>query len=174
LHIGWDAFVEAFGDHHIPEAVMDKKADEFRHLKMGGMSVQEYTNRFQELMRYVSDNTNTEKKKVYWFRKGLHKGIAYHLATHDCSTLCSIIDKALTLRGKSLSTWRSTGVRRSALTRQDAQVHPRGRGQVFHQATSHSRALLYPAAVAEQDQPRREWRIKQLEAEITTTSSRQS
>jgi hypothetical protein len=47
LHIGWDEFVEAFRNHHIPEVVMDRKADDFRHLKMGGMSVQEYTNRFQ-------------------------------------------------------------------------------------------------------------------------------
>jgi hypothetical protein len=39
LHIGWDDFVEAFRNHHILEAVMDGKADEFRHLKMGGMSV---------------------------------------------------------------------------------------------------------------------------------------
>jgi hypothetical protein len=51
LHIGWDEFVEAFRDHHIPEAVMDRKADMFRHHKMGGMSVQKYANRFQELMR---------------------------------------------------------------------------------------------------------------------------
>jgi hypothetical protein len=95
LHIGWDEFVEAFRNHHIPEAVMDKKADEFRHLKMGGMTVQEYANRFQELMRYVPDDTNTEKKKVYWFSKGLHKGMAHHLFAHDCPTLRSIIDKAL-------------------------------------------------------------------------------
>jgi hypothetical protein len=95
LHIGWDEFVEAFRDHHIPETMMDRKADEFRHLKMGGMSVQEYANRFQELMRYVLDDTNIEKKKVYWFRKGLHKGMAHYLAAHDCPMLRSIIDKAL-------------------------------------------------------------------------------
>jgi hypothetical protein len=29
LHIGWDEFVEAFRNHHIPEAMMDRKADEF-------------------------------------------------------------------------------------------------------------------------------------------------
>jgi hypothetical protein len=95
LHIGWDEFVKAFRNHHIPEAVMDRKDDEFRHLKMGGMSVQEYANCFQELMRYVPDDTNTEKKKIYWFRKGLHKGMAHHLSVHDCLTLRSIIDKAL-------------------------------------------------------------------------------
>jgi hypothetical protein len=82
-------------NHHIPETVMDRKADEFMHLKMGSMTVQEYANRFQELMRYVSDDTNTEKKKVYWFRKGLHKGTTHHLSAHDCPMLRSIIDKAL-------------------------------------------------------------------------------
>jgi hypothetical protein len=46
-------------------------------------------------MRYVLDDTNTEKKKVYWFRKGLHKGMAHHLAAHNCSMLRSIVDKAL-------------------------------------------------------------------------------
>jgi hypothetical protein len=46
-------------------------------------------------MWYVSDDTNTEKKKVYWFRKGLHRRMAHHLAAHDCPTLRSIIDKAL-------------------------------------------------------------------------------
>jgi hypothetical protein len=65
LHIGWDEFVAAFRNHHIPEAVMDRKADKFQHLKMRGMSMQEYANRFEELMRYVPDDTNIEKKKVY-------------------------------------------------------------------------------------------------------------
>jgi hypothetical protein len=39
LHIEWDEFVDAFRDQHVPEAVMDRKADEFWHLKMGGMTV---------------------------------------------------------------------------------------------------------------------------------------
>jgi hypothetical protein len=43
----------------------------------------------------VPDDTDTEKKKVYWFRKGLHKGMAHHLSAHDYPTLRSIIDKAL-------------------------------------------------------------------------------
>jgi hypothetical protein len=53
-------------------------------------------------MRYVPDDTNTKKKKVYWFRKGLHKGMAHHLAAHDCPTLRSIIDKALTVERSRL------------------------------------------------------------------------
>jgi hypothetical protein len=102
LHIGWDEFVEAFRDHHIPEVVIDRKADEFRHHKMGGKSVQEYANSFQELRRYVPDDTNTEKRKVNWFIKGLHKGMAHHLAAHNCLTLRSIIDKALIIERSRL------------------------------------------------------------------------
>jgi hypothetical protein len=81
---------------------MDRKANEFRHLKTGSMSVQEYANRYQELMRYVPDDTDTDKKKVYWFRKGLLKGMAHHLSAHDCPTLRSIIDKALIVERSSL------------------------------------------------------------------------
>jgi hypothetical protein len=173
LHIGWDKFVEAFRDHHIPEAVMDRKADEFWHLKMGGMSVQEYTNRFQELMRYVPDDTNTEKKKVYWFRKGLHKGMAHHLVVHDCPTLCSNIDKALITERPRLEYVEVHVTSRSVLTRQDAQVHPRDRGQATLRAVR-AEALPHPVTAAEQDQPRGKWRTKQLEAETATANSRQS
>ncbi|CAN6288518.1 unnamed protein product [Urochloa humidicola] len=44
--ITWDEFVEAFREHHIPEEIVDRKVEEFRNLKMGKMTVQEYTNRF--------------------------------------------------------------------------------------------------------------------------------
>jgi hypothetical protein len=53
-------------------------------------------------MRYVPDDTDIEKKKVYWFRQGLHKGIAHHLSAHDCPTLRSIIDKALIIERSML------------------------------------------------------------------------
>jgi hypothetical protein len=72
---------------------MDRKADKFRHLNMGGMTVQE-CQPLPGTDEVRPDDTNTEKK-VYWFRKGLHHGMAHHLAAHDYPTLRSIIDKAL-------------------------------------------------------------------------------
>ncbi|CAN6362592.1 unnamed protein product [Urochloa humidicola] len=93
--ITWDEFMEAFREHHIPEAIVDRKVEEFRNLKMGKMTVQEYTNRFQQLMRYAPDETNTEKKKIYYFRKGLHHGMKLHLEAHDVTTLHQLIGKAL-------------------------------------------------------------------------------
>jgi hypothetical protein len=67
---------------------MDRKANKFQHLKMGGMSVQEYANCFEELMRS--------------------------------------------------STWKSAEASQRAPTRQDAQVHPRVRGQATLRVTRHS------------------------------------
>ena len=62
---------------------------------MGTMKVQEYTNHFQELMRYALEDSDTEKKKMYWYRKGLHRVMAHHLSAHDCLTLHELIGKAL-------------------------------------------------------------------------------
>ena len=109
--------MEAFREFHIPEAVMDRKADEFRHLKMGQMSVQEYTNRFQELMRYATNDSNTEKKKMYWYHKGLHRGMAHHLAAHDCDTLHALVGKALVVEKSRLDYVEVRGEKRQCAER---------------------------------------------------------
>jgi hypothetical protein len=142
LHIGWDEFVEAFRNHHIPEAMMDRKADEFRHLKMGGMSVQEYANHFQELMRYMPDDTNTEKKKVYWFRKGLHKGMAHHLSAHDCPTLRCIIDKALIIERSRLKYMEVRGSK-SKCTDQVGRSGPPQRQRIGYSQVHQSQSRHY-------------------------------
>jgi hypothetical protein len=41
--ITWDEFVEEFCRYHIPEATLKRKADEFRELRQGNMTVEEYT-----------------------------------------------------------------------------------------------------------------------------------
>jgi hypothetical protein len=38
--------VEEFCRYHIPEATLKRKADEFRELRQGNMSVEEYTYQF--------------------------------------------------------------------------------------------------------------------------------
>ena len=41
--ITWNEFVKEFRRYHIPAATMKRKADEFRALQQGSMSVEEYT-----------------------------------------------------------------------------------------------------------------------------------
>src|SRR6185436_8290378 len=47
--ITWNEFVKEFRRYHIPSATMKRKADEFRALQQGSMSVEEYTHQFMEL-----------------------------------------------------------------------------------------------------------------------------
>ncbi|MCQ8063994.1 retrotransposon gag domain-containing protein, partial [Salmonella enterica] len=44
--ITWDEFVTEFRRYHIPAATMKRKADEFRELRQGNRSVEEYTFQF--------------------------------------------------------------------------------------------------------------------------------
>ena len=51
---------------------MKRKADEFRALQQGSMSVEEYTYQFMELARYAPEEVNDDEKKQDMFKKGLN------------------------------------------------------------------------------------------------------
>jgi hypothetical protein len=69
--ITWDEFVEEFRRYHIPEATLKQKADEFRELRQGNMSVEKYTYQFIELARYAPEEVDKDSKKQEMFKKGL-------------------------------------------------------------------------------------------------------
>jgi N-glycosylase/DNA lyase len=70
--ISWEEFAKAFHEQHVPEGVMDAKVEEFCNISQGSQKVQEYTTRFTRMMRYAPGETDTEKKKMYCFKKGLN------------------------------------------------------------------------------------------------------
>jgi hypothetical protein len=47
------------------------------------------------MMRYALNETNTEKKKMYFFKKGLNSHLKVALSGHTCHTLCEMINKVL-------------------------------------------------------------------------------
>src|SRR5688572_9827774 len=70
--ITWDEFVTEFHRYHIPAATMKRKADEFRELRQGNKSVEEYTYQFMELARYAPEEVDKDEKKQDMFKKGLN------------------------------------------------------------------------------------------------------
>jgi hypothetical protein len=66
-----DEFVEKFRRYHIPEATLKHKADEFRELRQGNKSVEEYSYQFIELARYAPEEVDKDSKKQDMFKKGL-------------------------------------------------------------------------------------------------------
>ena len=51
---------------------MKRKADEFRALQQGSMSVEKYTHQFIELARYAPKEVNDNEKKQDMIKKGLN------------------------------------------------------------------------------------------------------
>ena len=50
---------------------MKRKADEFRALQQGSISVELYTYQFMELARYAQEEVDKDEKKQDMFKKGL-------------------------------------------------------------------------------------------------------
>ena len=46
------------------------------------------------MMRYVPSETDSEKKKMYFFKKGLNTRIKLALLGHTCYTLREMVNKA--------------------------------------------------------------------------------
>jgi hypothetical protein len=62
--ITWEEFVREFRRYHIPSATMKRKADEFRALQQGSMTVEEYTHRFIELARYCDSSCTCNTRYI--------------------------------------------------------------------------------------------------------------
>jgi hypothetical protein len=100
--ITWEEFVREFRRYHIPSATMKRKADEFRALQQGSMTVEEYTHRFIELARYAPEEVNDDDKKQDMFKKGLNPELWTLLTPQIYPNFNTLMNKAiLTERDKT-------------------------------------------------------------------------
>jgi hypothetical protein len=94
--------VKEFRRYHIPSATMKRKADEFRALQQGSMTVEEYTHRFIELARYAPEEVNDDDKKQDMFKKGLNPELRTLLTPQIYPDFNTLMNKAiLTERAKA-------------------------------------------------------------------------
>ncbi|XP_066333632.1 uncharacterized protein [Miscanthus floridulus] len=61
--IMWEEFIEEFRNYHIPEGIVEMKAEEFCYLRQGALIVNQYIHKFMKLSRYAPEDVNTDKKK---------------------------------------------------------------------------------------------------------------
>src|SRR6266540_6637717 len=95
--ITWAEFQEEFRKYHIPEGIMEMKADEFRSLRQGAMTVNQYIKKFMKLARYASEDVNTNKKKQDKFRKGLSNHLKAQLTTHIYPDFNTLLNRTILL-----------------------------------------------------------------------------
>ena len=80
---------------------MKRKADEFRALQQGSMTVEEYTHQFMELARYAPEEVNDDEKKQDMFKKGLNPELRTLLTPQIYPDFNTLMNKAiLTERAK--------------------------------------------------------------------------
>ena len=81
---------------------MKRKADEFRALQQGSMSVEEYTHQFMELARYAPEEVNDNEKKQDIFKKGLNPELQTLITPQIYPDFNTLMNKAiLTERAKT-------------------------------------------------------------------------
>jgi len=74
---------------------MKRKADEFRALQQGSMSVEQYTHRFMELARYAPEEVNDDEKKQDMFKKGLNPELQTFLTPQIYPDFNTLMNKAI-------------------------------------------------------------------------------
>jgi hypothetical protein len=88
--IMWQEFIDAFHDYHILDGIIEIKEEEFRNLRQGSMTVNQYIRKFTKLARYALDDINSDRKKQRRFIKGLNASLREQIITHiylDFNTL---------------------------------------------------------------------------------------
>ncbi|XP_021771795.1 uncharacterized protein LOC110735930 [Chenopodium quinoa] len=70
-NFGWDEFKEALREKFYPSYLRKQKSMEFTNLRMGNMFINEYYNKFIELMRFAPEVVPTETIKAQRFEQGL-------------------------------------------------------------------------------------------------------
>jgi hypothetical protein len=93
--ITWHEFMEEFRRYHIPEATLKRKADEFRELRQGNKSVEEYTYQFIELARYAPEEVDKDSKKQDMFKKGLTSELRTLLTPQIYSDFSTLMNMAI-------------------------------------------------------------------------------
>src|SRR3954462_437921 len=99
----WRDFTEAFREHHIPEALIDRKREEFCCFTQGKMAVDAYSREFLNLARYASEEVSMDAKKQARFRKGLNPKLRRDLHLHHCNTFQALVNKAINAETSQLT-----------------------------------------------------------------------
>jgi len=87
--------VKEFRRYHIPSATMKRKADEFRALQQGSMTVEEYRHQFMELARYAPEEVDDDEKKQDMFKKGLNPELRTLLTPQIYPDFNTLMNKAI-------------------------------------------------------------------------------
>ena len=84
--VNWEVFKQLFQKRFIPPEYIDRKKQEFTHLRQGKMSVNENYRRFTDLSRYYPEIAANPVEMLRCFRLGTRKKWHSMATTTPCAT----------------------------------------------------------------------------------------
>jgi hypothetical protein len=123
---------------------MIKLKKDFRDLKQGSMSMNEYVTKFTQLSCYAPDEVDTVEKKQECFLNGLNDEMSYALEDWDFENYQGMVNKALVLENH-----RGVMEHKHKLVR----LHQRGSSAGPRVATSTAGPVFGPAQLQFQPRP---------------------
>jgi len=98
--ITWLEFKENFRSYDILEGLIELKAEEFRSLKQGSMTVREYRDKFAQLSRYAPNEVANDVDKQCLFLKGLYDGLELQLMSNEYPNYQTLVNRAIVVYNK--------------------------------------------------------------------------
>jgi hypothetical protein len=92
-NLSWEKFEKYFRKNYLSEKYFDEKTKEFYELKLWQLTIEEYVNKFLDLLRYVP-YIKVEKEKVQRFISGLPKDYQNRIEFDEPKTPEDTIRKA--------------------------------------------------------------------------------
>jgi hypothetical protein len=84
--LSWERFEKYFLKKYLSEKYFDEKTKEFYELKLGQLTIEEYVNKFLDLLSYVP-YIKAEKAKVQRFISGLPRDYRNRIELDETKTL---------------------------------------------------------------------------------------
>jgi hypothetical protein len=75
--------------------MIELKAEEFRNLTQGSLSVAEYHDRFAQLSRYAPHEVANDSDKQRRFLKGLYDGLQLQLMSNNYPNFQTLVNRAI-------------------------------------------------------------------------------
>jgi hypothetical protein len=96
VEMNWENFTRLFMGQYVPDSFTFQMGRELGELKQGKSTVAEYTQRFNELVRYSSDSNGvlSEGAKMNKYRYGLRGDIAHAVSLQNIANFGDLIQKA--------------------------------------------------------------------------------
>ena len=91
---GWRRFKELLETRFYPTELKKQRQDEFRSCVQGKMTVQEYHDKFHQLVHFAGEVTVTEGQRLYYYKAGFGARIQSMIG-RDAATVTAVYNEAL-------------------------------------------------------------------------------